>query len=194
MSRPPRGFPPAEANPWKTHAVKPIYANPWFEVEEHQVTRPDGEAGIYGIVHPARIALGVVPLEADGTVWLVGQYRYPLSRYSWEIPEGGGDPDLGLVEEAARELVEETGLTAGRWDRLISMHTSNCFTSEEAVIFLARDLQPGKARPDGNEQLQLARVDLAEAVAAIARGEITDAMTIAALLELERRRLTGVLG
>lgn len=193
MAGPKRGFPDPRDNPWKTRSVRRVYANPWFAVEEHDVTRPDGAPGIYGVVHPTRLALGVVPLEADGSVWLVGQHRYPINGYSWEIPEGGGDPALGLQQEAARELGEETGLVADRWEELLTLHTSNCFTSERAVIFLARDLTPGRARPDGCEALQSCRVSWATAVGALRQGAITDAMTVAALLEVERRRAAGEL-
>lgn len=188
MSAPPPGsFPPDEENPWTTRSTRVVYENPWIRVEENQVIRPDGEPGIYGVVYPSHVALGVVPIEASGHIWLVGQHRYPLGRYSWEIPEGGGNPAADLRQEAARELREETGLTASRWEHLIDIHTSNCFTAERAVIFLARDLTPGEALPEGCERLQLARIPFGEAVDAVTNGRITDGVSVAGILAAARR-------
>lgn len=181
-------FPPDEGSPWTTLERRPVYANAWMRVDEHQVIRPDGERGIYGIVTPTSIALGIVPLTPDDHVWLVGQYRYPLGRYSWEIPEGGGDPALDPRAEAERELAEETGLVAGRWRPLLELHTSNCLMSERALVFVAEELRPGPARPEVTERLQTACVPLATALAAIGEGRITDAISVAALLAVARER------
>ena len=170
-----------EANPWQTVSSETKYENPWIRVAEHQVIRPDGEPGIYGIVHMQRHATGVVPVDADGYTWLVGQYRYPLDLYSWEIPEGGGPHDQAPEETARRELLEETGLTASRWDDLGTIHLSNCVTDEVCYLYLARDLTLGTACPDSEEQLQLRRLPLVEAMAMVHDGRITDAVSIIAL-------------
>ena len=183
MGRAPEDWLPAdEPNPWRRRRKREIYANPWFSVEEHQVIRPDGQPGIYGLVQPARLALGVVPVDEAGYTWLVGQYRYPLGRYSWEIPEGGGDPNQDPMAEAARELKEETGLSAGDWRLIQTLHTSNCFTTERALIYLARDLNEGPPDPDGSERLQTCRLPFGAAQQLVISGLISDAMSVAAIL------------
>ena len=109
---------PEEApNPWRVLGSRPVYENPWISVREDEVVRPDGNLGIYGVVHYKNTAVGVLPVE-DGHVYLVGQYRYPLERYSWEIPEGGCPEDEDPLQAARRELKEETGLEATRWEKL----------------------------------------------------------------------------
>ncbi len=185
MARAPEDWLPAdESNPWRRREARQVYANPWFAVEEHQVVRPDGRPGIYGVVKPARLALGIVALDQAGYTWLVGQYRYPLGRYSWEIPEGGGDPHADPAAEAARELSEETGLTAAEWRLIQTLHTSNCFTSETALIYLARDLVQGRPAPDDSERLQVVRLPFRVAFELAAGGVISDAMSVAAIFRV----------
>jgi 8-oxo-dGTP pyrophosphatase MutT (NUDIX family) len=184
-------MPPAESNPWRRLSRRLAYENPWIEVFHDEVVRPDGRPGIYGVVHFRHRAVGVVPLDIAGDrVLLVGQYRYPLDRYSWEIPEGGGRLDESPEEAARRELAEETGLTGGTWRELCRPDLSNSVSDEEAILFAATDLEPGEPSPEGSEQLALRWVAFEEAMAMIGRGEITDAMTILALqqLALERAR------
>jgi 8-oxo-dGTP pyrophosphatase MutT (NUDIX family) len=175
------------ANPWKRHTRKTIYDNPWITVYEDQVTRPDGSPGIYGVVHYKNLAVGIVAMDRQGRVLLVGQYRYPLDRYSWEIPEGGGATDEPPVEAAKRELLEETGYRAGHWTEILRAHLSNSVSDEEAVCFLATELEAGTARPDGTEQLAVRWVPFAEALEMVRRGEITDAL---AVMGLERAAQT----
>lgn len=177
----------SELNPWKTVSSKLIYENQWIRVREDQVVRPDGQPGIYGVVS-ARPATGVVTLDDRGRTTLVGQYRYPLDRYSWEIPEGGADPGESPLDAARRELREEAGLTAERWDPLgPPVHLSNCFSSETGSLFLARSLTPAPASPDGTEQLRIATVPFAEALARVDSGEISDAMSVIGILRAARR-------
>lgn len=178
-------------NPWTTLSRRPIYDNPWLTLEEHDVRTPGGSRGIYGVVRPKGLAIGVVPVDAAGFTWLVGQWRYPLDAYSWEIPEGGGRKDVPPLEEARRELAEETGLRAGRWHELLRLHLSNSLSDEAAVIYLCWDLTAGEAAPEDTEDLALRRVPLAEAFRMAGDGEITDAMAVAALLRLEGMALRG---
>lgn len=170
-------------NPWTVLESRDIYQNPWVRVVEHKVLTPSGTPGIYGVVHPAALATGVVPLHADGAVTLVGQYRFPLGAYSWEMPEGGGAPDVDPLISAQRELREETGLTAGRWLPLQKLHLSNCITDETAYLYLAWDLTQGADDPDETERLQVRRVPFAQALDMAMNGDITDAMTVAALFK-----------
>lgn len=172
---------PLDRSPWTTHAEREVYANPWIRVVERDVTRPDGRPGVYGIVH-AKVAAGVVPLTADGRVVLVGQWRVPHDRWSWEIPEGGVDPGEDPDEAIRRELREETGYVARSWARLgAEVHLSNSFSSETALLWVARDLTHVGADPDGDEVLEVITPTLDEARAMVVDGEITDAMSVIGL-------------
>ncbi len=170
---------------WLTHGVRRVYENPWIEVDEHRVTTPGGSPGIYGVVSFRSIAIGIVPVDWEGRTTLVGQYRYPLDAYSWEIPEGGGRPDVSPQESAARELAEETGLRAARWHEFLRLHTSNSVTNELGILYLAWDLSEGSAAPEDTEELAIRRLPLAEAIDLAMAGEVTDAMSLAALFKLD---------
>lgn len=171
-------------NPWTTRSSRLAYANAWIEVTEHDVLGPTGRPGIYGTVHFRHLAIGVVPVADDGSTWLVGQHRYPLEAYSWEIPEGGGPLDVPPLESARRELAEETGLTAAGWLEIGRAHLSNSVTDEAAVAFVAWDLTEGAPDPEDTEELAVRRLPLGEAVAMAVRGEITDALSVLALQRL----------
>jgi 8-oxo-dGTP pyrophosphatase MutT (NUDIX family) len=174
--------------PWVTHSETVVYENSWIRVRHDEVTTPGGSAGVYGVVElPA--ALGVVTLTEDLHTHLVGQYRYPLETYSWEIPEGAHHHDETLLDGAGRELREETGLTAGRWSDLGTLHTSNCITTEVAHLFLAEDLREGVAEPDETERLEVRVLHFTEAFGLVARGEIQDAMSVVALYRVRDRLL-----
>ena len=178
-------------NPWRRVARRSAYENDWIVVWADEVVRPDGAPGVYGVVHFVHGAVGVVPLDAEDRVLLVGQWRYALDRWSWEIPEGGGDPGEDPHLAARRELAEETGYTAADWRELCRAHLSNSVSDEEAVLFVARDLRAGRAAPEGTEELVLRWVPFDEAVAMCADGRITDAMTILALQRLALDRHLG---
>jgi 8-oxo-dGTP pyrophosphatase MutT (NUDIX family) len=181
---------PDHSNPWTTLDSRVVYDNPWIAVREDRVIRPDGRPGIYGVVQFKNRAIGVLPVDAEGRIWLVGQYRYPLHQYSWEIPEGGGPPDEPVEESARRELREETGLEAGRLELIATAHLSNSVSDELAYIFRATELRPGASAPEGTERLQVRLVEWAEAWEMLRRGEITDSMSVIALLHEAVRRTT----
>lgn len=171
-----------EGNPWRTLSSREVYDNAWITVREDEVVRPDGGPGIYGVVHFKNRAVGVLAVE-DGHVYLVGQYRYTLERYSWEIPEGGCDEGEDTLAAAKRELAEETGLSAESWRRMGEAHTSNSVTDEYAVWYLASGLRQGVQTPDETERLQVRRVTLDEALRMTLTGEITDALSMLAILQ-----------
>jgi 8-oxo-dGTP pyrophosphatase MutT (NUDIX family) len=170
----------ATDNPWRTLDSRRVYENPWISVREDRVIRPDGEPGIYGVVHYKNTAVGVLPVD-DDHVFLVGQYRYPLERYSWEIPEGGCPEDEDPLGAARRELREETGFEAGSWRRLGDAFLSNSVADEYAVWFLATDLVAGVPQNEGTEVIGVRRVPLRDAVVMAMDGRITDALSILAL-------------
>jgi 8-oxo-dGTP pyrophosphatase MutT (NUDIX family) len=172
-------------NPWKVIDEKKIYENPWIKLTEFDVINPSGGKGIYGKVHFNGIATGALPLDEELNIYLVGQYRFTIDRYSWEIPEGGGAFGIDPVESAKRELLEETGLVATEWTKIVEMHLSNSVTDEYAVIYLARNLSQHTASPEETEQLQVKKLPFEEAYKMVERGEITDSMSVAAILKVK---------
>jgi 8-oxo-dGTP pyrophosphatase MutT (NUDIX family) len=180
---------PDHPNPWKTLSSRTHYENPWIRVREDQVIRPDGLPGIYGVVEFKNRAIGVLPVEDDGSVWLVGQYRYPLNAYSWEIPEGGCPESESPEATARRELHEETGMTAGQIELLATSHLSNSVSDELGYLYRATDLHHGENNPEGTEQLTVRRFEWSEVCRMLKAGEITDSLSVMALLHEAVRRL-----
>lgn len=172
-------------NPWQTLSSEEKYSNNWIKVTEHQVINPSGGKGIYGEVHFKNIAIGVLPLDGEQNTWLVGQYRFPLKAYSWEIPEGGGPLDSDPELSAKRELVEETGLVANKLTEIQRMHLSNSVSDELAIIYLAQELTQGEAQPEETEELEIIKVPFAKAYQMVMNGEITDSMSVAAILKVQ---------
>jgi len=173
-------------NPWKTISGKVHYDNPWIRVEEFQVINPAGNPGIYGRVHFKNKAIAIIPIDAELNTWLVGQFRYSINEYAWEIPMGGGPIGIDILDSAKRELKEETGLIAGKWTNILRLHTSNSVTDEEGFVFLAEDLHEGEPEFEETEQLIVRKLPLREAVAMALSGEITDSISLAGLLKAAR--------
>ena len=173
-------------NPWQTLSTELKYQNPWISVREDQVINPAGGRGIYGVVSMKNKAIGIIPVDAEGNTWLVGQYRYTLNEYCWEIPMGGGPIELDVLESAQRELREETGFSAQRWTNIGRLHTSNSVTDEEGFVFLAEDLIPGEVAPEETEELRLWKLPFAEAVQMALDDRITDAISVAGLLKADK--------
>lgn len=171
-------------SPWRTLASREVYDNAWISVREDAVVRPDGEQGIYGVVHFKNLAIGILAIEGE-FIYLVGQYRYPLDRYSWEIPEGGCGEGEDPLAAARRELEEETGLRAANWEKLGEAHLSNSVSDEFAIWFLATGLTQGEHRPEGTEQLKVRRVTFQEASAMVHSGEMTDALSLLAIMQFQ---------
>jgi len=172
-------------NPWQTTGSRPIYDNPWIAVREDSVINPGGGRGIYGIVEFKGLAIGIIPVDEQRHTWLVGQYRYAIDKYSWELPMGGSPLANDPLDGARRELAEETGLSAGTWRHLMKVHTSNSVTNETGHVYLATDLQQGSAMPDETEKLAIRRLPLEQAFDMAADGSITDCITLAGLLRLQ---------
>ena len=178
-------------NPWTTVSIQEIYDNAWLRVTEHQVVTPTGSPGIYGKISFKNKAVGIIPLDEEDHTWLVGQFRYCLDQYSWEVPMGGSPLGTDPAETARRELKEETGLTAQHLEEILHVHTSNSVTDEEGWVFLATGLSPGETEFDPTERLEIRRLPFQEAVNMALTGEITDAMSVAGLLRLAMKRAQG---
>ncbi|MDG3443632.1 NUDIX domain-containing protein [Nitrospirillum amazonense] len=197
MSDPARPPPSSEQNPWTVLSRDLRYETPWLRVFHHEVLRPDGSPGIFGTVEFATVAVGVLPVAANGDTWLVGQWRFGAGRYSWEMVEGGiplaGPKAIGPLAGAAEELREEAGLRAGRWLEIQRMDMSNSVGNEHAHLYLAWDLTEVPVAPDETEQLTIRRLPLRAALDMALSGGILDAMTIAALLRVRLMHLEGTL-
>ncbi|PWT77906.1 MAG: DNA mismatch repair protein MutT [Bacteroidetes bacterium] len=173
------------SNPWKILGEKAIYENNWISLTEYDVLNPNGGKGIYGKIHYKSLAVGILPLDEEMNTYLVGQYRFPLNSFSWEIPEGGGDLQVDPLESAKRELREETGLVASKWTILQTMHLSNSVSDEFAIIFLARNLEQHDAKPEETEKLIIKKLPFSEAYSMVHKGQITDSMSVASILRLQ---------
>lgn len=182
-----------ESNPWKINAEQLIYNNPWIELTEYDVINPNGGKGIYGKVHFKNIAVGVLVLDENLDTYLVGQYRFTLNAYSWEMPEGGCPVGSEPLDSAKRELLEETGLIAEEWTELMQLHLSNSVSDELAIIYLARKLHQGEAEPEETEQLVVKKIPFADMVKMVEEGIITDSMTVAAVYKVQLLLLQGKL-
>jgi 8-oxo-dGTP pyrophosphatase MutT (NUDIX family) len=180
-------------NPWTVLSRATVYENQWIRVDHREVLSPAGGPGVYGTVHFKCYAIGVVPIDEKGNIILVGQYRFPVGAYSWEIPEGGGASDVPVLESGQRELREECGLVAKRWTEIMGMDLSNSVADERSIAFLAWDLSIAPAQPDETEQLQIARVPFWDAIERVKRGEIRDSISVAALLRVALMALQGEL-
>jgi len=174
-------------NPWITHSSKSIFQNPWIELTEHDVTNPGGGKNLYGKIHFKNYALGIVALDEEMNTWLVGQWRYPLNEYSWEIPMGGGDLSVDRLASAKKELKEETGIKATEWTEVIKIHLSNSVTDEVGYGYLARGLTFGETEFEESEDLEIRKLPLKEAIDMCLTGEITDSLSVATLLALGRK-------
>ena len=172
-------------NPWKTLNSTEIYDNNWISLSEHQVINPNGGEGIYGEVHFKNFAIGILPLDENYYTWIVGQYRFPIKAYSWEIIEGGGPLNLDPIESAKRELAEESGIIANRFTEIQRMHLSNSVSDELAIIYLAQDLEMGKSSPEETEELVIRKIHFNEAYKMVMDGTITDSMSVAAILKVK---------
>jgi 8-oxo-dGTP pyrophosphatase MutT (NUDIX family) len=184
----PTHLPVDDPNPWVQSSTHDVYENPWLRVSHDEVIRPDGKPGIYGVVHYANRAVAIVPIHDDDTTWLVGQYRYTVDCYSWEVPEGGVPFDEDLVEGARRELLEETGVTAEHVEHLGMFHLSNSTTDEVAHVLVAWGLSEGQPDPEGTEQLRQVRMPFTEVMDRVVDGTITDSLSVLALFRVDRWR------
>ena len=173
---------------WKQLHSRTVYENPWMAVREDHVVNPGGGKNHYGYVHFKNRAIAILPLDDDGNTWLVGQQRYTLGAYSWELPMGGAPLDEPPLDAAKRELREETGLTATQWSEVMRLHTSNSITDEVGIVYIAEGLTQGETEFEETEDLEIRKLPLADAVQLVNDGEITDAISVAAILRIAALR------
>jgi 8-oxo-dGTP pyrophosphatase MutT (NUDIX family) len=172
-----------EENPWKTKHSEVKYDNPWIKITEHQTINANGGYGIYGVVHFKNIAIGIIPLDENYNTWLVGQYRYPLQQYSWEICEGGGLLNEDILDSAKRELKEELGIKANNWSKIMNLHLSNSVSDEIGAIFIAKELSYSNPEPEESEVLQIKKIPFTEVYKMVMDGEITDSLSVSGILK-----------
>lgn len=173
----------SESNPWKTLKSEVQFETPWIKVTRHDILNPAGKPGIYGTVSFKNLAIGIIPIDNEGYTWLVGQWRYPLNQYSWEIIEGGGPLGIDPLDSAKRELKEETGLIADDYTLICNMYTSNSVSDEYCYIYVAQGLTLTEAEPEENEALQIKRVPFQKAFEMVMNGDITDSLSVAGILK-----------
>ena len=180
-----------EIGPWRVRAVDIAFENPWIRIDDHDVVKPNGAPGAYGVVHFKNLAIGVLPIDAEGNVWLVGQHRFPSDRYSWELPEGGGPLSDDPLRSAQRELKEETGLIAANWAPICGFDVSNSVTDERAVCYYAWGLTEGEASPDPTEDLAVKKISFTSLIDMVLSGDISDSLTIIMTLMAQAQALRG---
>jgi 8-oxo-dGTP pyrophosphatase MutT (NUDIX family) len=185
---------PVANGPWLRHSRRTAYENAWLSVWHDEVSRPDGSPGVYGVVHFVNLAAGVVVLDDQDRLLLVGQHRYTLDEWSWELPEGGVEPGEAPLDGIRRELREETGVEAAEWLELARVHLSNSISDEAGIVYLATDLTHGESAPDPTEELESRWVSFEEALAMTLDGRITDALSIVGIQRLGLARLSAAAG
>ncbi len=178
----------SDINPWQTLSSQKIYDNPWIGITEHQVINPSGGNGIYGEVHFKNFAIGIIAIDTDDQIFMVGQYRFPLKQYSWELPEGGGPLNEDPLDSAKRELLEETGLVAKEWKEVLRMHLSNSVSDELGILYLANNFEQFAPQPEETEQLEVKKLPFEDAYQMVIKGEITDSLTVAGVLRVKLLR------
>jgi len=174
-------------NNWTLKSTEKVYDNAWISVEHDEVITPTGTDGIYGRILFKNKAIAIIPIDQDGHTWIVGQYRYTLKEYSWELPMGGGPVGQDILDSAKRELKEETGITAEKWTQILRLHTSNCVCDEEAFVYVAEDLSFGDTSFDETEVIAIQKLPFTELVSMCLDGRITDAITVAGVLAYNSR-------
>lgn len=180
-------------DPWTRLSKRVVFDTAWITVEDHTCRDPAGNDTQYGVVRFKNRAVGVIPLHDDGTITLVGQYRFALEQYSWEFPEGGCPKGREMIDTAAMELSEETGLRAESLTHFMDYHLSNSVTDESGALYLAQGLSQGEAHPEDSEELNIRRVTLDEILTDIEAGKITDSITVMGAYKLALWRVQGKL-
>ncbi len=177
--------------PWKTLNTKTAYESPWIRVEHSDVLTPGQKSGTYSVVNFKNAAVGIVVLDENFNTWIVGQYRYPLKRNTWEIPEGGCPLGTPLLETAKRELMEEVGISAKKWTPIMDLHLSNSATDEYGIIYIAQNIEIGEASPEDDEDIEIKKLPFEEFYQMVENGIITDSMSVAAAYKVKLMILDG---
>lgn len=171
--------------PWKVKKKILKYKNPWMEVSEHKVIRPDGKDGIYGEV---RIIDGVsmLPIDEDGFVYLTKQFRYTLKKEIVEVPSGGIDKNEKPLEAAKRELKEELGIVAKDWIELGLVDLFTTIVKSNVTLYLARNLSFTKTENEGTENIKMVKIKLEKAIDMVINSKITGSDSCVLILKVDR--------
>lgn len=180
-------------NPWTTLSSEKVYESPWIGVTKHDVLNPSGNPGTYSVVHFKNIAIGIIVLDKDYNTYIVGQFRYPINQYSWEIPEGGGKLDVPPLESAQRELHEETGISADKWTKIQEIHLSNSVSDEYGILYVAQELTFGESEPEDDEKLEVRKLPFDELYRMVCNSDVTDSLTVAGVLRVKLMIIEGKL-
>jgi 8-oxo-dGTP pyrophosphatase MutT (NUDIX family) len=180
---------------WRHHSERLVYETPWISVHDFDAEAPTGARTVYGVVRYKNLAIGILPIFDDGSIMLVGQHRFPLRDYSWEIPEGGVHVGDDVLEGARRELREEAGLEAREWRQVLSYQLSNSVSDERGHGLIATGLTQTQAEieQDPTEAIALARLPFREALDLALAGRIWDVITLAMLLRAYHMASEGLL-
>lgn len=172
-------------NPWTTLTGETVYESPWISVSKHDVINPSGKDGVYSVVHFKNVAVGIIPLDEEYNTYIVGQYRYPIDQYSWEIVEGGSPKGTDPLDSAKRELHEEAGISAKKWTKIQELHLSNSATDEFGILYIAQDLSFHESEPEDTEKLEVRKVSIDELYRMVLDGKVTDSLSVIAALRLK---------
>jgi 8-oxo-dGTP pyrophosphatase MutT (NUDIX family) len=172
-------------NPWTTLRSRVTYSNAWLRIREDDVLRPDGQPGLYGVVE-IRPSVGVLALNDRREVALVGQWRYPVGRYGWEIVRGGSsEGETDMLAVARRELREETGYDAAQWSPLGAVDVCNGVTTDVQHLFVARSLTFAGVHQDPVEEIETRWLAFDQVLGMAIDGGITEVCSVAAILRYE---------
>jgi 8-oxo-dGTP pyrophosphatase MutT (NUDIX family) len=181
------------ANPYRVKATKVLHRDDWLSLEANDVVRPDGSDGAYNVVRVRRLGVGVLPIDAEGCVHMIGQWRFPIGRYSWEMPAGGAEAGEDALSCAKRELAEETGLHAADWIKILELDLSTSLTDERSIVFIATRLEAGPAHPEPREATAHRRAHFLDLVEQVGCFQIREGATAGALLRAYHMAATGLL-
>ncbi len=175
-----------KSSPWITYKSKFAYKNRWLTLREDDVKAPNGQDSTYSYVDKIG-AVGAVAMDPNNNIYLVGQYRYPMKEYTWEIVEGGSEVGESKLDAMKRELKEEAGIIGGKYDVVFDdLHISNSITNERGTLFLVRDFQIEQATPESTEKIVVKKLPFDEVINLIYQEKIKDAFSIIGILMAQK--------
>ncbi len=172
---------PKPYGPWQIKSQNDVYNDSYIDVRLDQVIRPDGNDGQHVVVE-MKHGVCVLALDDQNNVYLTDEFHYGVGRHSLECVSGGIEPDEDPNETATRELQEEIGIHAAKWQYLTTIDPFTTIVVSPTRLYFAMDLTPVETNPDGTEQIRVVKMPLTEAIEKVYAGEITHAPTCTLLL------------